>query len=422
MPTPSTLVRPSARFGRRGAFWVSTLVLALCLWSSGAPSVLYPSYVQEWGLSPVVITSVFGAYPVALLLALLLIGGLSDVIGRRRTMLLGIALIAVSAVVFSLADGVALLYVGRAMQGVGTALALSAASASLVDDNVSANPRLPSSLTTVSTAAGLTLSLLLSGALAQYAPLPLQLSYWVLALVGAVTLVLLALGRDDRPVAGARWRPHLPSVPVGLRRAYAGATLAVSVAYAVGALVLSLGAQMARELTGTTDLLVIGSVLALSSIVIGLTALAIQRVHAHLAIIVGAVVAIAGLALMEWTAASGSLVLFVAFMIVGGVGYSLSFSGGLALVGQAAPAEHRGSMISAVYLLSYLVQAITAVAAGAVATALGLEAAIDLVAPAVAVLALASGVVAVVDLRRRLAEGRGVETAPVAEVAAVQPR
>ena len=38
-----------SRFGRRGSFWVSTLVLALCLWSSGAPSVLYPTYAQEWG-------------------------------------------------------------------------------------------------------------------------------------------------------------------------------------------------------------------------------------------------------------------------------------------------------------------------------------------------------------------------------------
>ncbi|KQQ04115.1 MULTISPECIES: MFS transporter [unclassified Rathayibacter] len=389
------------RLGRRGSFWVSTLVLALCLWSSGSPSVLYPSYAREWDLSPVVITTVFGAYPLVLLLALLVVGDLSDVIGRRRTMLLGIALISVSAVAFSFADGIALLYVGRALQGLGTALALGAASASLVDNNVSGNPRVPSSLTTVSTATGLTLSLLLSGALAQYAPLPLQLSFWVLAVVGIATLALLAVTRDDRPAGARRWRPRLPHVPSGLRRAYASATLAVTVAYAVGALVLSLGAQMVRELTGTTDLLVTGSVLALSAIVIGSTALAIQRVPAHTAIVIGAVVAIVSLGLLEWTAASGSLPLFFAFAVVSGIGYSLSFSGGLALVGRAAPAEHRGSMISAVYLLSYLGQAVTAVVAGALATALGLEASIDLVAPAVAVVCVAAGVVALVDLRSR---------------------
>ncbi|WP_068212928.1 MFS transporter, partial [Rathayibacter tanaceti] len=385
------------RFGRRGSFWIATLVLALCLWSSGSPSVLYPSYAEEWDLSPVVVTSVFGAYPVALLLALLVVGDLSDVIGRRRTMLLGMALISVSAVAFSFAAGVGLLYLGRGLQGLGTALALSAASASLVDNNVSARDRLPAALTTVSTSAGLTLSLLLSGALAQYAPLPLQLSYWVLAGVGVGSLVLLALTRDDRPTAAGRWRPRLPHVPTGLGRAFACATLAVSVAYATGALVLSLGAQMARELTGTTDLLVIGAALALSPVVIGVTALAIQRLHPHVSIVIGAVVAVAGLALMEWTAAAGSLPLFLAFAAVSGVGYSLSFSGGLALIGRVAPAEHRGSMISAVYLLSYLGQASTAVAAGAVATSHGLELAIDVVAPAVALLCLAAGVVALVD-------------------------
>ncbi|WKK71030.1 MFS transporter [Rathayibacter oskolensis] len=226
---------------------------------------------------------------------------------------------------------------------------------------------MPSSLTTVSTAAGLTLSLLLSGALAQYAPL-LQLSFWVLAAVGLATLLLLAASRDDRPDGARRWRLRLPHVPSGLRMAYASATLAVTVAYAVGALVLSLGAEMVRELTGTTDLLVTGSVLALSALVIGATALAIQRVHAHVAIIAGALIAIVSLGLLEWTAASGSLPLFFAFAAVSGIGYSLSFSGGLALVGRVAPVEHRGSMISAVYLLSYLGQALTAITAGALAT------------------------------------------------------
>lgn len=48
----------SVRFGIRGTFWVAASVLALCLWASGAPSVLYPSYATEWHLPAVVITSV----------------------------------------------------------------------------------------------------------------------------------------------------------------------------------------------------------------------------------------------------------------------------------------------------------------------------------------------------------------------------
>lgn len=391
------------RLARRGRFWVAALVLALCLWSSGAPSVLYPSYAALWQLTPVVITTIFGTYPVALLLALLLVGGLSDVIGRRRTMLAGVALIALSALAFSLASDVTLLYVGRALQGFGAALSIGAASAALVESSASPNPRFASSMTTASTAAGLTLSLLLSGGLAQYAPLPLELSYWVLALVSIATVLLILALPDDRPQAAPRWRPSALTVPAGLRRAFAASALSVSVAYGVGALFLSLGAQMARELTGTTNLLVVGSVLGVSSVVIGVAALAFQKLPAHVSIIAGAAVSIVGLGVMELTAASGSFTVFLLWCIVGGTGYSLAFGGGLGLVNRAAPAAHRGGVLSSVYLISYLAQAIVAVIAGALATAFGLNAAIDLVVPGVIVLCLAAAVLAVVDLRGRAA-------------------
>lgn len=104
----SSTRRPSTRkaLSRRATFWSASTVLALCLWASAAASVLYPSYEVKWHLSSVVVTSVFGTYPVALLLVLLVFGGVSDIIGRRRTMLIGIALIALSAVLFAVAPNV----------------------------------------------------------------------------------------------------------------------------------------------------------------------------------------------------------------------------------------------------------------------------------------------------------------------------
>src|SRR5690349_17477850 len=125
---------------KRGTFWTAALVLALCLWASGAPSVLYPVYAAEWNLTPVVTTSVFGAYPLALLLVLFFFGSISDTIGRRRAILVGVALIAASAAVFAIAPNVGFLYLGRVLQGVGTGLAIGAASASLVEHNFTGNP------------------------------------------------------------------------------------------------------------------------------------------------------------------------------------------------------------------------------------------------------------------------------------------
>jgi MFS family permease len=394
------------RLARRGTFWSAASVLALCLWSSGAPSVLYPSYAAEWQLPDVVVTSVFGTYPVALLIVLLFFGGISDVIGRRRTMLIGVALIAVSAAVFALAPNVGWLFVGRVLQGVGTGFALGAASASLVEHNVSPNPRFPSVLTTASTATGLTLVLIISGVLAQLAPLPLVLSFAVLFVLAALALVFLALTPDDRTADRAvRWRPQPLRLPAGMLRKFIVSTLSVSVAYSVGAIFLSLGASMASQLTGTSNLIVIGATLAVSSLCIGITALLIQKLHAHLAIVIGAVVSILGLGLMAATAASGSLPLLLAWCVVGGVGYSLAFTGGLTLLNRTAPPEHRGATLSLLYLFAYLLQAATAIGAGAFATALGLGVAVGISAPIVGVLCLAAIVLAAVDFGagRRLA-------------------
>jgi MFS family permease len=178
------------RLGRSGTFWSAAAVLMLCLWSSGAPSVLYPLYAAQWHLPQVVITSVFGAYPLALLVVLLFFGGLSDGIGRRRAMLLGIVFIGLSSVVFALAPNVGFLFAGRVMQGIGTGIALGAASAALVENNTSGNARFPSSLATISTSAGLALAVFLSGLLAQLAPLPLVLSFAVLFLLSAAAYAL----------------------------------------------------------------------------------------------------------------------------------------------------------------------------------------------------------------------------------------
>src|ERR1700712_1201513 len=115
------------RFSRRGSFWASAAVLALCLWSSGAPSVLYPTYAAEWQLSSTVITTIFATYPVVLLVGLLVFGNISDSIGRRRAMLIGISLILFSGLIFAFAPNVVWLYAGRALQGIGTAFALGAA-------------------------------------------------------------------------------------------------------------------------------------------------------------------------------------------------------------------------------------------------------------------------------------------------------
>ncbi len=126
----------------------------------------------------------------------------------------------------------------------------------------------------------------------------------------------------------------------------------------------------------------------------------------HVAIVVGAVLSLAGLGLMATASATGSLAFLLAWCVVGGVGYSFAFTGGLGLLNRTAPPEHRGATLSLLYLMSYLAQAVVAIGAGALATNLGLQRATEIAAPALGLLCIGAIVLTLVERAavRRLAE------------------
>lgn len=64
------------------------------------PTPLYPHYQQRYGWSVLTITVIFGVYAIAVVGGLMLIGRLSDYIGRRPVLIPGVLLSAGSAVLF----------------------------------------------------------------------------------------------------------------------------------------------------------------------------------------------------------------------------------------------------------------------------------------------------------------------------------
>ena len=101
--------------------------------SSGTPSPLYETYRELWGFSPAVLTLVYATYAFGVLAALLLAGSVSDRVGRRPVLLVSLAVLMGTTVIFMSAGSVAWLFVARGIQGVATGLALGAASAALLD-------------------------------------------------------------------------------------------------------------------------------------------------------------------------------------------------------------------------------------------------------------------------------------------------
>lgn len=389
------------------SFWTAASVAMLALWASGAPSVIYPVYAHDWGLTPTVITLIFAVYPVALIIVMLIFGTISDYIGRRTTLLAGVAAMAAGALLFATAPDVSWLFVGRVLQGVGVGLALAPASAALVEFNTKGGTARASSVNTVATALGLVLATVVAGALVEYAPAPRYFSYWIVfAVAVAVFIAVLFMPRHIRGTeASGRWRPRPIAVPAGLRSVIIVSALAVSTGYAVGAVLLSLGAQILEDLIHTDNALVSGLILAIASVVIGITGLAARRVPPRTSIAIGGGASAVGVGLLALSGATSSVPVFIITSIVAGTSYGLLFLGGLGLLNKHAPVHHRAGTLTTVYLVAYLLQAVTAVAVGATATALGLQVALDIAAPTLAILAVATGVSALMLGRRGRAVG-----------------
>jgi MFS family permease len=384
----------------RASFWTAAAVAGLTLWSSGAPSIVYPLYESAWHLSSAAGTLIFAVYAITLIPVLLIFGNLSDHIGRRAAILIGLGALAAGALVFGLATGLPTLLAGRVLMGVGVGLSLSPATAGMIEFGGPERAPRASSVTTAATATGLALATLIGGALVQYAPLPLHLSFWVLlGVVAAVGALAVFLPRvRDRSIG--RWRPRTPRVPAGLRRAFAAGALGVSSAYAAGSVFLALGAEVARELVRSSDALVDGAILSISAVAIGVVAILARRLRPRLALGLGPIAVVIGMAALVGAGTLHSVVLFIVSSVLTGSGYSMLFAGGLGVVAASAPTHHRGAVISAVYAVGYLVQAATALALGVVATTVGLLVAIELGGVVVVLLAIAAAAVANVPSQR----------------------
>jgi len=380
-----TIVAPT--LGQHASFWVSAGVVTHTFWTSAAPAMTYPLYAQEWNLTPTVITAIFAIYPIVVVLVLICFGEISDYIGRRATMLLGLGASLLGVLCFAVAPSVFYVFVGRVLMGVGVGLSAGPSTAAMVEFSPPGQAKRAGSITTAAQAAGYVMAFLLGGALIQYAPLPTRLSFWVLfGFLVALFIATWMLPRQSGSKTMDNWRLRTPSIPPKLRKAFAVSAAAVTTAYTHGVLILSLGSQIAHDLVGSSNVLINGAALSLFAILIGVFGIIGKPLPSRTAMTLGAIASVVSMALMSLAVAKHELLIFLAATSTAGVGYSLLFLGGLEVINLAAPPERRGGILSALYLFAYLSLGVVALTLGKVATERGLKLAIDLGAGTIALL------------------------------------
>jgi MFS family permease len=387
--------------GRRWAFVAVTYAFAVTMLGTTLPTPLYPIYRGEFGFSELMVTVIFATYALGVIAALLLLGGISDEIGRRRVLLPGLAFSAASAVAFLLAHGVGLLLVGRALSGLSAGIFTGTATAALGD---LVPPEARSRATVVATTAnmgGLGCGPLLAGLLAQFAGMTLRLSFWVdLGLLVPAAALVWAMP-EPVPLRGRiRLRLQRPRVPPEVRGVFIRAALAGFAGFAVLGLFAAVAPGFLGQMLGVNNRAVVGLVVfaVFAASTVGQTAL--ERVFGTRALVAGCIGLIAGMGLLALGLALSSLGLLVAAGVIAGLGQGLTFRHGLVAINTASPPDRRGEVASSFFLVAYLAISLPVIGVGVVAEVIGLQAAGLIFAATVAALAGA-----VVLLIRRPTEG-----------------
>ncbi|GAA4787910.1 MFS transporter [Actinomycetospora chlora] len=384
--TPADALHPT----RRSRLFVAVAgVVVLFLAASSVPSPLYVVYQAQWGFSSATLTVIFAVYVLFLLASLLVVGGLSDHVGRRPVLAVALAVQTVAVVLFLVAGNVATLIVARAVQGAATGAAITAMAATLVD----LHPRRAGLANAVTPLIGLAVGALGCGLLVEYAPAPTRLVYGVLLAgfaVVAVVLVVLPETASRRPGALASLRPRV-RIPAGLRTDVLAIAPTLAASWALGGLYLSLGPSVAAEVLGLHSHLVGGIVVTLLCGVGAISAVTLfRRPPETLLAPAGALLALGTLITLGGVTVAVPL-LTAAGTVVAGLGFgsaSLACFGTLARI--AAP-ETRGELMAVAYTIAYLAFSLPAVVAGVAAVQFGLRP----VAEAYGLVVVALGIVAV---------------------------
>lgn len=165
-----------------------------------------PSIMRDLGLTRSGLEWVATSY-VMVFASLLLAGGrLTDLLGRRRVLLMGMGIFGAASMLVAVAPGITLLLAGRTLQGAGAALVVPAILAVLAADVSGRDRHIGAGIYTVAIGASLALGPLVGGAISQY--LHWTYIFWlnvpVVLIAWAATLWAIPDSTASTPVRGRR--------------------------------------------------------------------------------------------------------------------------------------------------------------------------------------------------------------------------
>ena len=348
------------------AFLAAVVALVVAFAAAAAPIPLYNIYRAQDGFSNAGISMAVVAYAVGTIAALLVLGRLSNHLGRRRAAIVSLGVILLGCLLLLDVHDIGTLLAGRLLVGVGTGLASSSLSAYIVD----AAPGKPEWLASVASSQGpmlgLTVGAIASGALVQFGPWPRDLIYLVCIGFLLLSAVLIAISPETATPTPGAWRSLVPRVhvPSRVRHLLPVATAVFLATWATGAFYQAFVPALVEGQLHTRSPLILGLVFAAYMTPSVLGAPLGGRFTSAVAQRVGMITFLAGMMGIVTAIAAGTLALFIVATIVAGAGQGIAISAAIRGLLDGGALAERAPIFSAIYLLCYSGAAFPSLIAG----------------------------------------------------------
>ena len=378
-----------ATVGRNLGFLLVAYAFLVTMVGTTLPTPLYPLFERRYSFGELMVTVIFAVYAFGVIAGLLAFGNVSDEIGRKPVLMLGLAFSAASAFLFVFARSLAPIFAGRVVSGFSAGIFTGTATAALVDLAPGGRRRLASFVAVIVNLGGLGWGTLLAGLLADYCTSPLRLPFIVdLGLLVPAVLGLLATPETVARRA-FRFRLQRLRVPAEVRGVFIRGAAAGFGSFAVAGVFSSVAPVFLGTILGRTSHALAGAVVFIlfSGSIVG--QLLVSRLSDRRALVTGCGLLAVGVGLLALALGIESLAALLAAAAVVGLGQGLAIGAGLAAINQRAPVEQRGETASSFFVVMYVGLSLPVIGVGVAANAWSLRGAGIAFSAAVAALVLA---------------------------------
>ncbi|HTT15551.1 MAG TPA: MFS transporter [Thermoplasmata archaeon] len=370
MSAPTGASRPTSRGPFRGIAYV----LGVTAFGAGIPTPLYAVYEQRDHFSSAVLAGIFAAYSIGVLATMFLLAPLSDVIGRKPVLHLGMVLTAASGVVFVFASGVLTLALARVVSGLAVGATTSTATASMTGLEPNGDQHHVARVSVAANFGAVATGIFVSGLLVEYGPDPTQLVYAVLIAASVAGIAVVSRTPETVPSALRRVRVRFerPRIPASIRLPFWVAAGALAGCYSIYGFFASLAPSFLRNDLGLSNTAASATIVAVLFAAAATIQIGLGQVRDRNALLDGLPLLVLAIAGVVASVLTGSWPLLVVSAAVLGIGVGYAYMGSVTLIDRTSPPALRGEILSAFFVVGYLALAVPTIGIGLAADRIGL--------------------------------------------------